>query len=458
MNSRTPLRCLAATALAAVALLLAGCWRDRLVWSPDGTRAAIITDEGLHLCAADGKLTPLLAPGVYRAAWLADSQRLVLARSRRLPDYAALAAALGPRRTKALATKAEVVWQQVLASPRGEFNVLIEPDDDLGAIVVYLREHHGAALREKQSEDPKNDPKELEAFAADWHSLVVARLVGDRLEIGATLSEGLAKIHDLRPAPDSSAAAFVTHLELSPVPDDGLRLLVVPIDGAAPAALVASHTAAHPDWTPDSRTLVYLKAAGERSASKDLQLGALVERDVLDAAGHLRLAEKTRDLAGLIFQNENRVRCLRDGRVLFDAAEFHLPLAGHDHATREQLFALDRTKDAAALTPLIRREQLERMGNTLTSFEVSPDERQVLFEAGDDVDVLTLASGGVERVTLGAYNDSNKNPPLPVWRRPGELVYLKKSGSRNELVLRRGADETILSRTWPDGVLEQLVK
>ena len=42
MNARTlPFRF--ASALPLIALFLAGCWQDRVVWSPDGKRAAIIT-------------------------------------------------------------------------------------------------------------------------------------------------------------------------------------------------------------------------------------------------------------------------------------------------------------------------------------------------------------------------------------------------------------------------------
>ena len=461
MSHLTSIRQLATAAVSALAiLLLAGCWQDRLVWSPDGTRAAIITKDGLQFCDAGGKLTPLLAPGVYRAAWLADSRRLVLARSRPINDYATLAALLGPERSRALANKAEIVWREWQSSPKGEFNSAFGPDDDLGAIVVYLREHYGEALRKKAAEDPSDDPHTIDELAADWHSIVVARLDGDRLEMSAPLMEGLTQIQDLRPAPSGSAVAFVSHLELSGTPGNVLGILVEPTGGSALPVLVASYTAAHPDWTPDSRALVYLKSATDHAAGSDLQLGALVERGVLDAAGHIHLAEKPEDLAGLIFQENNRVRCLRDGRILFDAAEFHLPLAESGHTRGEQLFALDRTKASPVLSPLIRADQFRRVPNELTSFEISPDEKQVLFPDGANVEVLTLASGGVDRLALGAVDDSSDktNPPLPAWRRAGELCYLKKIGSRTEVVLRAGNNETILSRSWPDEVLARLIQ
>lgn len=445
--------------LASVAVLFAGCWKDRVVWSPDRSRAAILTKEGLHLCDADGRLTPLLMPGVYRAAWLDDSQRLVLARSREIKDYATLAAALGPARTRLLAAKAETIWQRWQRSTKDEAVGPFLDDDQLGAVGVYLREFHGAEVRAKLAEDPKNDAKDFETLTAPWQSLVVARVRGDQLELEATLYEGLAGIHDVRPAPGKPAVAFVAQAELSLEPARGLRILLAPLDGSAAPVVVATQTGTNPDWTPDGRTLVYLKASGDNPATESLRLGALVEREVLDATGHIQLAEKTRDLAGLIFDNENRVRCLRDGRVLFDAGEFHLPLAGTDRPKHEQLFTLDRTQETPALTPLIARDHRDRAPAYLAPFEVSPEEKQVLFNAGADVAVLTLATGGVERLPLGVFNDaSEKSPPQPVWRGPGELVYVKMGAARNELVLRREGKETVLSRTWTDEVLRQLIE
>jgi hypothetical protein len=459
---KPPARFLARFAPAFALLLLAGCWEERVVWSPDGNHAAVITKEGLHLCGADGSLSPLLAPGAYRAAWLPDSQRLVIASSRELKDYAALAAALGPERTRALVAKTEAFWQRWEASPTDEFGDAFDLEDDLGAIIVCLRERHHDDVVAKLRKDKKEqkDIDDFEAAVVGWNSLAVARLAGDRLEFGRPLFEGLAGIRDIRPAPSGAAIAFVAPAELSPNNDAALQLFVVPSDGASPPAVLATHVAFHPDWTPDSRALVYLQAEGSGSGKPDrLRLGALVERNALDEKGRVHLDDESpRELAGLIFQDENRVRCLRDGRVLFDAAEFHLPLAGSDHSPREQLFAIDRMKEKSAVVPLIPKNELDRLPNPLAFFYVSPDETQVLFGGGSDVSILRLADGRVEHFAVQMVSKDDGSPPLPMWRRAGEFTYLKSATPRNELILRRGEMETVLSRTWPDAALLQLIK
>lgn len=436
-------------------LFLVGCLQERLFWSPDGRHAAVITADGLYLTDAAGKLSPLLLPRAYRVAWLGDSQHLVVAHSREIKDFASLATALGPERTGQLTAKAESIWQQVLPlkTLRNLPANLIKPDDDVGGITLYLREKYRDALKEKAGDEWKD----LESMTADWHSLAVARLVGDRLELGATLHQGLAKIGEIRPAPGGSAVAFVTHIELSPDSDDSRQILLVPIDGSAPAAVVASHTSASPDWTHDGRSLVYFKSGnGGRSGNSgdDLRLGTLSSTPALDAQGRIVTDGKATDHAGLIFHDSNRVRTLGDGRVLFNAAEFHLPISAKDRNTREALFAVDLASNA--VTRLCPPEQLANLPPSLANFEPSPDSTQTLIADGDGkVWLFTLADQKVELIQDKAIKEDSI---APAWRGPGEFTYQQKTATRSELILRRGSAETVLSRGWPDDVMQKLAK
>ena len=52
--------------------------QDRVTWSPDGTRAAVLGDDGLHVCDVAGKLSPVLVPDVRCVAWMPDSKRMVV--------------------------------------------------------------------------------------------------------------------------------------------------------------------------------------------------------------------------------------------------------------------------------------------------------------------------------------------------------------------------------------------
>jgi hypothetical protein len=93
------------------------------------------------------------------------------------------------------------------------------------------------------------------------------------------------------------------------------------------------------------------------------------------------------------------------------------------------------------------------MSGELTA--TSPDGTQVLVAGANSVGVLTVADGSIEWLAQGITGFDNPQVPLPAWRAPGEFTYVKHEGGRNELVLRRGGAEVILSRHWPDGFLQQ---
>jgi hypothetical protein len=438
-------------------LFLSGCLQERLVWSPDGNRAAVISGDSFYLSDAEGKLTSLLATNVRAVAWFADSQRLALVQSREVKDWATISKVLGRERAEAVAAEAESVWQKFQAGAPWSV-VTMNLGDKTDLVKFCLRDHHAAELRAKLNAD---ELKNLESKTVELSELVVARVAGDKIEIGPSLHEDFGQFYDMRLSSQGAAIAFTAVMK--PESDD-LRLLVVPTDGSVPATVVASHTAAYPDWTPDGRALVYFRDSLPGGSDDVPHLGVLTRRFVLDEAGHVKLEEKPQYLAGGMFNEWSRVRCLRDGRILFDAAEITLPVASEDYGgQRDQLFVLDPAHQPT-LVRMIPRKAENDLPENLAYFEVSPDEKQVLF-GGDKMVVclLTLSNGQVNVVQPAGKDDMQG---LPVWRKAGEFTYMKRiepTGSnaaprKVEVVLRHGDQETVLSKTWTDDILEHLVK
>ena len=452
---------LAAVAAALFFLLLSGCLEKHFIWSPDGNRAAVIAKDGLHLCDPDGKLSPLLLPDVYAAVWLGDSQRLVVARERKVGDWAPVARALGPERAGKVAAEGDSLWRNLEAG--GQWGILtkdLRQKKDVFVLMIYLRERYGEALRAKMNAGEWDEVKSLQA---EFGELVVARIVGDQIQPGLQLHEGLEKIDDIRVAPGDRVVAFTTDMALDN--NDECRLLVARTD-ATGAVTVAEHTAAYPDWTADGRSLVYVQASGG-GAKDDLRLGTLARREVLGGDGQPKIAEKPEDLAGMIFGNTIRVRCLQDGRILFNAVEFNLPVATNDaDVAREKLFEWDPARQAT-LVRLLPRGAEEDMPKNLTFFEVSPDERRVLVGGYEgQVSVLRLATGEVEPLQkAGDYNLMG----APVWRNSEEITFARRNPAvdgkqpvrKAEIVLRKvvmgkGDQEKVLSQSWPDAMLESV--
>ena len=476
----------AAWPLALLLFLLAGCLEKHLVWSPDGQRAAVIAkggtdaEDGLYLCDAEGKLTARLVPAVYRAAWLGDSQQLVVARAQKSSDWTEVTRMLGAAKAAEVAAKAEAAWEKTAANRQEEWhleqdqggggpfgttrprNIGTARDQALGgdfyrgATMVYLWAHHADGLRELYGAK-SDETRAQDSFTGN--ELLMAHIVDDKIQLGTTLYEGLAEIQDIRIAPGDRAVAFTE--EAVQGSDKESQLMLARINGTG-AVLVAERTSLFADWTEDGRSLVYVQALGGGSKKDDLRLASLVRREVVDDHDQIKVAEKTEDLAGLVYSNTTRVRCLRDGRILFNTTEFQLPVAKNDaDAERERLFAFDPARQAT-LVRMVPRNNEEHLPKVLAFFEVSPDEKQVLVGGYEgEVSVLTLSTGEVQQVQeSGEYSLM----AAPVWRKDGEITYAKRNpmadGKRPdrkaEIVLRKGDQEKVLSQGWSDDMLEQV--
>ena len=452
-------------------LLSIGCfgpqrqWTDDLVWSPDGARAAVLGDD-LYLSDPDGNLTPLHSPDVYRIAWADDSRHLVLARSRKVSTFDEIAGAVGPDQTRAIGAEAERWWLLMQAPDWEEYlaNAPIALSPDVAAIVLYLREHYADALLARF---PEESP-DIHGYEADVHSLVIAHVAAGRLEPDATLYEGLTPIKTIRPASGTQMVAFVTKDEEF-LADDTVRTYVVPTDGSAPATLIDERTGVFPDWTPDGRSLIYFEAWGAYDPNNGAR-GCLARRGIVDANGQLHLDERRSCLVYAIFEEDAVVRCLRDGRVLFEALEMQFPSAAQTRMTvlREgqpleifvetagegsgsQVFAVD-TAHPVDLTRVIATPQLD--GEWLGFYEVSPDLTRLIYGVGKgDIRLMTLSDGRTELLPLGLRRESPyySTPDLPriAWSGSDAFTYVKRIGSRNEYILRRGETEVVLSRDWP---------
>jgi hypothetical protein len=436
------------------------CWTDpRVMWSPDGRHAAVIGAGGLRLTNETGSLSPLLVPGVSKAAWFADSKQLVLVVRRELTGFSSLSAALGPERTKELGEVAEIVWQQ-LQAPAGPLDAgdrifvltglgatFADTDDVETAIGWYLLEHHRDAIRQKLGEEADLD--ELPPITVN--SLVVARLIDDRLELGRPLYSDIDRFMEIRPAPAGQAVAFVTATDVG-IEGTILTTRVVGTDGAETALIVDTETGSHFDWGSDGRSLWYFQALDERDLGKE-SWGVLTERKVLDADGEIELAESGSSRVRVPFSRESRVRSLADGRVMFNAPELRLPavLAGEPTPDHEQLFAFDRKR--STLTALVPTEHLADLPPSLAVFEPGPDADHFLIGGGHgDVWLICISDDRLEHVETGF--EVGDIVPMPSWRTSDEFLYVRKAATRAEFVLRRGDAERILSADWPAQVLK----
>jgi hypothetical protein len=272
------------------------------------------------------------------------------------------------------------------------------------------------------------------------------------------VARSLDAFEGLRVSPDGQAVAF---RGAAPGDDSAKPLFVLPLDGSRPPVHVADRVAQFPDWSADGRQLVYATTkATIEDGGKELRLGIIAQRRVRDEGGAwLATLPDPEELAGIVFQNEVRVRCLRDGRVLFATMEIQLPCTSEDMPQRAALFAVDPGRQPG-VTRLVSRQAESELPDAIFLFEVSPDECHVTVPGGNGrVAVLTLATGETWEIVGEKEVDHLRTEPS--WRSADELCFAFVPGpegakERAAIALVKldwaahKAERKIISAAWPE--------
>jgi hypothetical protein len=449
-------RCPASWVLAALLLMLTGCLPEHVVWSPDGKQAVVLGEKGLYLCDAEGRLSTLLVPDVVAAEWFSDSRRLALVRSVKLKSWAELQPLLPVETRERVAKEGNAVFEMLKSGK--EFNSVLIPmgpagrdfslvtgqaGRDFSLVCVYLRSLAG--VKELMGEN-----WDFLQAVQEWRSdLYVGTLADGKMVLGPPLASGHGMFVEPRANRQGTAIVFAS----SPGDGEDLTLKVVPVDGSLPAQLVAEHAAEYPDWSVDGMSLLYMNTIDAAGNGRQLLLGSLARRRVLNQSGKIELQSGQDDLAGLLFYQFNKVRCLPDGRIIFSAQEVHLPATDLDMPAESQLYALDPDKQVS-LTPLIPNGVRGEIPAKPVFFEISPDGRLVAVAGGDgQVTVVTLATAKTETIQPGLLNSQEFSCSAPVWRSTNELCFVSIQTTNNvrqpaQIALWSPDKTRILSSSW----------
>jgi len=432
--------CWSLVAALSFCLLMTGCVSRRIAWSPDGAHAAIFAGDGLHLCGPDGTLSELVLPGDGMAEWFPDSHRLAVVSEVGKLSWKDVDKVLSAEERERVVAGGKTVLEQFKAghSLTDALNTLTSLGDyEKNAVAVYLAQKEGT---KEQAGINWDDLRQKEASLIQ---IRIGRLEEGKLALGPPLLNSLQKILDIRVAPAGTAIAFTGEGDRK----DELQLLVVPVDGSTPPRLAAKNTAYCSDWSVDGHSLVYVRAVNEPTGDDQICLGSLTRRVVLNAAGKIEIQTNADDLAGLLFDANNKVRCLSDGRIVFSALDLHLPCTALDMPQQSQLFALDPERQAAVI-PLIPRSVEESLPAKPGYYETSPDGKRIAILADKGaVAVLTLATGALDTVQAPGDDDTVS---APAWRSASELCFISTTNGRPaQVALWDNGTTRVLSANWP---------
>lgn len=458
-------RCFLLVGLVLIGFGIAGCIPEKRVnWAPDGKKATVIGgDRGLYLCDGQGTLTEPLASGVRCVAWFPDSQRLAIVQTGKVTTWTDLAAMLTPDLRQRVVTVGEALNAEVQAYT-GKWDdfpahALSEVGGPVsGAVTLYVRDTHADTLSVKLGPEQWAEVKDADI---EVYTLCVARISAGALTIGEPLVRSIFEPEALRVSPLGTSIAFATS---SVEHDDVFELYVRPVDGSATPRLVAAPVARFADWSANGRDLVFA-GSGQRGTfcSDALHLGVIARRHVCAADGTpLESFSEQEDLAGILFLGESRVRCLRDGRIVFAALEVQLPCTTADMPDRAGLFTIDPGR-TPGVTRLIPRQAAASFPDAVGMFEVSPDEQRICVPGGNgEIAVLTIATGDVQTYLSSDTADGVKT--WPCWRSDTELCFAVHghgggNAARSEIVLCKVNDQgesserKIISKDWPENIV-----
>ncbi len=506
MKIRTELRGvllqkLSILAVGALALLLAGCGPEEwIVWAPDGKHG--VTNGAQLIDPAGNVIGAIAAEKENVAAWLPDSERVLVVRQVPAQDWSEYAALLGEERAlvvaQAGAEAARLIREYQGALEAFEdsagFKIWKENLDARGVgvetVMYYLKVTRPGlldpmldAIAKKQNAQKKEEPAVdadntvetgahlLEQInAPDIHELrlrsaVVSGDSGDQLLFRCADEFGSMAI-----APHARALAFVRQ-EGAAKENLGLALYVMALEARAQPVLVAKG-AEFAAWSPDGEELAYTKSEVRRVSNNGLSLGSIAHRRVCAADGSMIAEpEPGEDVAGLILpEYPAQLAWLPDGRILFAGAKFTLPATTQNLPENLTLFAL-RLNPAPSIEQLIPDSIPARLTQRVNHFAVSPDGKNVAILGQDGaVSVLTLATKN-----FATFQDTNPRLAklnsdgsilVPAWRTADEVTYLVPAGdpagsaARAEVVVASlHGGKRAISKSWPDSAgLPQLEK
>lgn len=444
-------------------VFLTGCLpEDYIWWSPNGETAAIATSDGLRLASTNGQLSAVVLPGeIQAAAWLYDSSSLIVSRSLKFTNWAAIENLI-PAQENATARQMAGAIPDLLKAgltvTDGDAKALddkflkplgIADSQVLGpawfcALDLYRRQIQGVMAGFTNSA-----AIEAELLSSETNGLEVYEITVLPVREGQVCGEPRALIHSLYPlaypvvSPRYPIVAFLAGKgRLQALTIAGTNSLVVADENVAAAA-----------WSADGRSLIHFVAKEKE------RIGEIRLRTVVSAAGQL-LAEPakadTLAIVAVLPESRARLAALPDGRVLFASVPLTLPARPTSVNPSAQFFLLDPANTNSA--PMAVEVKEGSLPDDLSAYSMSPDGRLVaVVEGGTDaVAVLELATGKVR--IIAPSHQGCKSRLIPAWRNGRELVFAgvpSSTAARPELLLwQPGAAARVLSAGWPDDVVK----
>lgn len=432
-----------------ICLMVCGCDpSEPFVWSPDGSRAALLSSNGLRFCTAEGKLSDVLLTSASKLAWFPDSRHALLSTALPVSDWSTVESLLSAAEVETCKADAKKIFQELVAANCDLQSCATKLQEDksidtdlASSSALYMAHAYGNSLTEKFGDKWRS----LEIPPVTVSNLRRASIDRDRVELGPVLFRTLSDVRWLGVAADGQSSAFVV------TPDSGRpgRLYLLGTDGQP--KLLSQLANYYPAWSKEGATLAYLEQQSDSDSIGSIRFMPPVQSQPARSANYVS------------FSPNDRLQFLPDGSLAFSAAELSLPT--RKYSRERGIYILRRPQPSASndaqeqtsdQISLLLKMQGQFDDLQADAFSISPNGKRlaiagrhgqvVAFEIAENRLMRPHALQGRVRKLL--------NVTLPVWRSSDEVTYVALSkNSKNPPAVMTANLSTLqrnaLSTSWP---------
>lgn len=444
MLSKTAVKRAVNTFIFALAIpLLAGCVAEqRLAWSPDGRKMALVGADGVRISTDGGMhLGDPVEEDAQLVAWFPDSKRVAVVSKTDCDSWAELEKTVDKEEVEAIKTNGDKFLNH-LEKCQGNFaacrDSLIKDHFEgnyMPQVLYYLRTNSAQDMQRLAG-------REWAAMKPDSFTTIsyikIFELEGkNSLHSRQTLSCTTRDFDSVKVSPSNEFVCLV---------DKEANLCLVQTSGAKGLDCVALGIAKLPDWDVDT-DVIYAQHSDRKTVNgKEVVSQEIVSIDARKPSTMKRLAR--------VQTTNDKVRATIDGNLIFGSQVIASAGRGRTQTLESlNLFNLGSGKS--------KNIYHAAKGDRLQNFEVSPDGKKVSIpNASGQVKVVMLPGGQVRSIVAG--NPKNDRDVFtPVWKNNYEVCFEKippKEGPGKVALFSLKTNKSRdISIEWPESAIAALM-
>lgn len=418
--------------------LLAGCVAEqRLSWSPDGKKLAIVGADGLRVSVDNGiHLGDAVDGDAQLVSWFPDSKRVAVITKDNCENWAELEKSVDKEEVEAIKVGGAQMLKQ-LELCGGDFAVcrdaLLKENFNatyIQPVLYYLRSTAQDNMQRLVGREWK-EMKAMDAFVFISRIKVYEVDASGKLQLKQTLASTANSFESVKVSPSNEFICLVDK--------DGNLCLAQTTAGAKGYRRIASKFAKLPDWDFNTDVIYGLHSVVKTDKKGSSEGQELVSVDARKGGPLKRLS--------WALTTNDKVRSTVDGNLIFGSST---SVASGKNGKIQNVNALNVFNLTSGKS---KRVFIAASGDRLENFEVSPDGKKIsIVNTNGAVKIVSLPAG-TYRVVVPGVPKNERDVFTPVWKSNDEICYERlsiKDGLGKVALLSLSTNKSKdISSAWP---------